>query len=141
MLGELVGEGRGKVTGVRVLSIDGMNSKVEASFQGQGTILGKAMTEFGTYTQVNRPGGMAFAEGKNLIQTTDGEIAPWQGFAVARLTGEGLGENSAVAGAFHGASAGLDRLNRAAYVTEFEADTEGNYHYRTWEWLGPNQKE
>ncbi len=141
MLGELVAESRGKVTGVRVLSIDGMNSKVEASFQGQGTILGKEMTEIGTYIQVSRPGGVAFAEGKNLIQTTEGEIAPWEGFSVARLTGEGFGENSAVAGAFHGASTGLDRLNRAAYVTEFESDAEGNYHYRTWEWLGSNQKQ
>ena len=55
MLGELIGEATGQITGMRVLSADPANLKVEISMQGSGTMFGQKMTEMGTYTQTLLP--------------------------------------------------------------------------------------
>ena len=141
MLGQLLGEGRGRVTLLRALSADGPASEVETSTTGEGTLLGKPITEIGTYTQRLRPNGTAYAEGHLILQSADGEMAPWKGFLIGRFAGEGLASNVAAVGAFHGATPGFERLNEVATVVEVQVDPEGNYHYQLWEWLGPNQTE
>jgi hypothetical protein len=57
MLGEKLGELRGKVTGQRVLPTDGPNPKVETSFEISGALLGVDATMLGTYWSVVRPDG------------------------------------------------------------------------------------
>jgi len=49
MLGEQIGEEKGKVTARRVLSIDG-GTKVEVSFQSNGKLLGVEHQSMVTYT-------------------------------------------------------------------------------------------
>ena len=56
MLGEQIGESRGKRTGRRVLPTDA-GFKVEISFEESGKMLGIEMNGFGTYTR--RPGRTA----------------------------------------------------------------------------------
>jgi hypothetical protein len=46
MLGEQLGEFRGKVTGQRVLPAEGSRPKVETSFEISGTILGVGASPF-----------------------------------------------------------------------------------------------
>ena len=62
MLGERLGESAGKITGIRVLPTEGQQIKLEASFQGQGTLLGQPMSDFGTYSQTMRPDGTLYGE-------------------------------------------------------------------------------
>ena len=85
MLGEQLGESARKVTGTRVLSTEGPNSRVEVSFQGRGTLLGTDITDFGTYWQMVWPGGILHGEGKVLILTADGDMRwrlwEWKGAA------------------------------------------------------------
>jgi hypothetical protein len=138
MLGELLGESSGRITGLRVLSADGGNSKVEASIQGQGTVLGMTITDIGTYWQVFRPNGAVCAEGNVLLTTDDGDLAPWKGFSVGRFIGSGMALTAGAAGAFHGATGQLDHLNQVATVVEYQLDSEGNYRWQLWEWLGPD---
>ena len=57
MLGEQIGEERGKITGRRVLSSDGSGPKVEVSFEASGTVLGTEATDLGTYSSVVQPNG------------------------------------------------------------------------------------
>ena len=136
MLGEQLGESSGKVTGARVLSTEGQNSKVEVSFQGCGTLLGTEITDFGTYWQVVRPGGILYGEGKVLMLTADGDMAPWAGFGVGRPTGPVPAASYGVCGAFEGASEKLARLNGVATAVEFEVAADSSYRWRLWEWKG-----
>ena len=137
MLGEQLGESAGKVTGARVLSTEGQNSKVEVSFQGRGTLLGMEITDLGTYWQVIKPGGIIHGEGKVLMLTPEGDMAPWTGFGIGHPTGPIPAASYAVCGYFDGASERLARLNGVAIVIEYEVDGEWNYRWRLWEWKGP----
>ena len=54
-LGEVLGEARGKVAGLRALG-DGI---IEVSLQGKGTLLGSEMEDVTTFGSVMRPNGTA----------------------------------------------------------------------------------
>jgi hypothetical protein len=136
MLGELLGESTGKITGTRILSTAGPDTRVEVSFQGGGTLLGMAMTEMGTYWQMVRPGGILYGEGQVLMMTPEGETAPWTGFGVGRPTGPPPAATFGVCGAFNGASQKFARLNSVATAIEYAVDTEGGYRWRMWAWTG-----
>jgi hypothetical protein len=62
-LGELVGEGRGKITTMRVLP----DGKMEVSQQGTGKLLGSEISDAATYWTVMRPNGTAYGEGQQAI--------------------------------------------------------------------------
>src|SRR5262245_25476741 len=62
MLGEKVGEFRGKITGQRVLPPEGSSPKFETSVEIRGTILGVASTLVATYWSVLRPDGRLWRE-------------------------------------------------------------------------------
>ena len=62
MQGDLLAES----SGTRVLASAGPSPNVEVSFQGNGKLLGQDMTDFGTYQQTLRPGGVFYGEGQVL---------------------------------------------------------------------------
>ena len=132
MLGEQLGELRGKRTGRRVLSVDG-GFKVEVAFESKGKMLGGDIMEIGTYWSVSRPDGSMYGEGQGVVMTHDGEVATWKGGGVGKFVGGG-------AVSFRGAiyyttaSQKLARLNGGTTVLEFDADSEGNTHSKLWEW-------
>jgi hypothetical protein len=136
MLGEKLGESAGNITGTRVLSAAGPETKLEVSFQGRGTLLGVGITDLGTYWQVIRPGGVLYGEGQVVMMTDDGELAPWVGGGVGRPTGPGYSASYGVYGAFQTASEKLARLNRVATAIEYEVAEDGSYHWIAWEWTG-----
>jgi hypothetical protein len=136
ILGEVLAESSGQITGYRVLAAEGQDSKVEVSFQGRGSMLGAPMSDTGTYWQVIRPGGTLYGEGQVLMMTEEGEVAPWRGFGVGRPTGRPPAATFGVAGAFYGASGSLSRLGTVANVVEYEIDEEANYRWTMWEWRG-----
>jgi len=140
MQGELLGEGSGRVTGVRTLRSDGQGARAgvsfyfEVSFQGTNNLLGAEMSEFGTYWQVVRPGGALYGEGENVMTTAEGEIAHWTGFGVGRPTGAAPASRWGVCGSFLAATGRLERLATVANVVEYEVDESWNYRWKMWEW-------
>ena len=66
MLGEQIGEEKGKVTARRVLSIDG-GTKVEVSFQSSGKLPGLEHQSTVTYTAAVRPDGSVDGEAQGLV--------------------------------------------------------------------------
>ena len=132
MLGELIGELRGKRTGRRVVSTDA-GFKVEVSFEEKGKIWGIEANNIGTYAAQNRPDGSVYGEGQGVLITQDSEVATWKGQGVGKLLGGG-------AVSYRGAlyysteSSKLTRLNTIAAVFEYEVDAEGNTHTKLWEW-------
>lgn len=57
MLGEISYEARGKVTGIRVLNVEGGIPKIETSISQTGSLRGTEITLLVTYWSVLRPRG------------------------------------------------------------------------------------
>jgi hypothetical protein len=135
-LGELVGEGRGKITTMRVLP----DGKMEVSQQGTGNLLGSEISDAATYWTVMRPNGTAYGEGQQAIMSGDGS-AVWKGSGVGKPTiGQGGGGDGGwkygVVGTFQTiASQKWGRLFDVCTVEEYEVvDQNQNYHWKMWEW-------
>ncbi len=133
-LGDQLGEASGKVSGTRVLASEGQHVKLEVSFQGRGTMLGKEIADYGTYWQTVRSGGELYGEGDVVWLTNDGESIRWWGFGVGRPTGSPPAGHFAVSGSAQTESQRFIRLNSVATVFEYDVDEEGNYHWTMWEW-------
>ncbi len=129
MLGEVIAETSGNVTGAKVLPSEGPTPKLEASTQGSGKLLGMEATVIGSYWQTIRVGGVLYGEGLFVFMTNDGGIAKFTGFGVGKPTGPGYSASWAVCGSFHTESPKLTPLNSVAVASEWDADESGN---RTW---------
>jgi hypothetical protein len=132
MLGEQLGELRGKRTARRVLSVDD-GLKLEVTFESKGKFAGADVMEIGTYWSATRPGGGLYGEGQGVVMSQDGETATWKGGGVGKLTGGGA---VSFRGAIYYSSASpkLARLNGIAVFFEFDVDADGNTHSKVWEW-------
>ncbi|MBI4822396.1 MAG: hypothetical protein HY791_39415 [Deltaproteobacteria bacterium] len=129
MLGEKLGNERGKITGRRVLT----DGKVETSFEASGTILGLEATEFGTYAAEMRPDGSLFGSGQGVLMGKKGERATWAGSGVGKFnTSGGISFRGAVY--YMTDSPGLARLNGTCAVFEHEVDAQGNVMNNVFEW-------
>jgi hypothetical protein len=132
MLGEMIGETRGKRTGRRVLSVVG-GFTVEVAFETTGKLLGIDILEVATYWSESRPDGTLYGEGQGVIIGAEGNNATWKGQGVGKFVGGGaVSYRGAVY--FSTASPKLARLNDVAAIFEFDVDAEGNTHSKLWEW-------
>jgi hypothetical protein len=128
-LGDVLGEARGKVAGLRVLG----DGKVEVSLQGTGKLLGADISDIVTFFSVMRPNGTAYGEGHSMSMSSDG-AAEWKGSGVGRMTGPGAWKYS-YGGVFTNVTTEKwSRLMGSFTVGEYEADASGNYHWKLWEW-------
>jgi hypothetical protein len=136
MLGEKLGDFRGKVTGQRVLPADGASPKVETSFEISGTLLGIEATMMGTYWSAVRPDGTLYGEcpQQGVIMTRDGAVGTWNGAGVGRFTGQGSAVSFRGALYFQSMPPQLARLTRVAVLYEWEIDAHGNAQTPFWEW-------
>ena len=134
MLGEMIGEESGTVTGTRMLPSDGQSPKMEVSFQASGKVLGVEGTDMGTYTAVLRPDGTLYGEGQGCVMFRDGSVATWTGQGIGRMTGRGTAVSWRGSIYFHTASSQLARLNGVPVVYEYEVDENGKTHTKSWEW-------
>ena len=132
MLGEQIGELRGRRTARRVLSVDSL-FKVEVSFEDRGKMLGMEGGNIGTYVSTPRADGSLFGEGQGVFITKDGETVAWKGVGTGRFTGGGAVSyrGSLV---YTTASTKLAPLNAIAGVFEFEVDPDGNTLSKIWAW-------
>jgi len=132
MLGEQVGENKGKRTSRRVLSVSG-GFTAEVSFESAGKLLGVDTNEIGTYTSSSRPDGTLYGQGQGVVLAADGTSATWQGSGVGKFIGGGA---VSYRGSlyFNTSSAKLASLNTMAVVFEYEVDAAGNTKTKGWEW-------
>ena len=133
MLGDKVGEERGKITGRRVLAADAHGPRVETSFDATGTLLGVGANTIGTYSAIARPDGTLFGEGQGVVMGQGGEMASWVGQGVGKFTSTG-GISFRGAIYYRTATPAWARLNGVAAVYEHEVDAKGDIHNQVWEW-------
>ncbi len=134
MLGELIAEFSGQLTGTKVLASSGPAPKIEASLQGSGKLLELDATVIGTYWQVIRGQGRLYGEGRVVVMTGDGGVAKWTGFGVGTITGSGFSSSWGVCGHFQTEAASLEPLNDIATVSEYDLDENGNWTWHLSEW-------
>lgn len=131
MLGELLGETRGKRIVRRVLSVN--PSKIEVSFEDAGKMLGVQVSGFGTYTSEVRADGSLAGAGSGLYLVAGGEVLSWEGSGIGKL-GEGGAVSYRGILYYRTTSPKLAKLNNAAGVFEYEVDAKGKTHAKVWEW-------
>ncbi len=131
MLGEQIGETRGKRLVRRVLSSDPL--RVEVTFEDSGKVLGIDTNGFGTYTSQVRPDGMIYGEGEGAFMTKDGEAVTWKGSGLGKFKEGGAVSYRGIL--YHRTtSQKLARLNTTAVVFEYEVDAKGDTSTKFWEW-------
>jgi hypothetical protein len=131
MLGEQIGETKGKRLVRRVISVN--PTTAEVSFEDSGHMLGIPTTGMGTYTSVVQPDGSIFGHGQGLTMTQDGESVTWTGTGVGHF---GPGGSVSYRGMLflRTTSQKLARLNNACAPFEYEVDGNGATVSRMWEW-------
>jgi hypothetical protein len=139
VLGELIEDESGKITGQRVLDVEG--PKIESSFTMTGKYKEIEATDIGTYWSVMRQGAEAgsimYAEAQGVITAKDGQ-------GMATYTAQGIGRFTSLGKArFHGSvfyrttptgGGTLSFLNNVVGVFEYEGDEQGNCSVKVWEW-------
>ncbi len=134
MLGEMIGELRGKMLGQRVLAPDAMGPKMEMSFQQAGSVLGTEVTNALTLVATAGPGGAMHVEGNGILMTREGEAAMAMITGLNKMMGPGMAGTSVAAVFFRTQSTKLARLNKMMAVVNVEQDADGNTHVKMWEW-------
>jgi hypothetical protein len=131
MLGEQIGETKGKRLVRRVLSTEPPTAEV--SFEDSGHMLGIATTGMGTYTSVIGADGSLHGEGQGLSMTADGDAVTWKGTGIGKF---GPGGSISYRGMlfFRTASKKLARLNNACAAFEYDVDASGGTVSKMWEW-------
>jgi hypothetical protein len=136
MLGELLFESKGKITGQRVLSVENGITKLEISIAGNGIFTGSLEVKTSwTYWTIQRPDGTSYSEGRGIIMTKDGtEVATATGRGEGKMTESG--KMRYVSALFYETYSKnkLSFLNHLIGVNEYEVDASGNYEHRLWEW-------
>ena len=127
MLGELIGEFKGKNTSSRVLP----DGKMETSGEGTGKILGlDAVLMFTNVSTMQN--GVFMGETNSIIMTATGDVVKMKSFGVAYPSGNG---GTSLAGAMQMTdSPKLARLNKVVTVHEYATDMTNNFTGKIWEW-------
>jgi len=132
MLGEKIGQEKGKVIVRRVLPTTG-NPRVEVSFESAGALVGVNVKNMGTYCSEVRPNGTLYGEGQGIARGENGEIINWKG--------QGVGEFTPSGGVTYRGSLYYDTqadnllgLNKLVGVFEYEVDADGNTSSEVYEW-------
>jgi hypothetical protein len=135
MLGEQIGEAKGKSTGQRVLNVREGLAKIETSFSESGKLKGIEFTNIGTFWTITRPGGTLYGEGHGVIMTkSSDETATWTGYGVGGFTSPGRIRHH---GSFFyrtSSTGKLAFLNNLVGLFEYEWDEGGNSIAKVWEW-------
>ena len=132
MLGEKIGNEKGKVIVRRVLPTSG-SPRVEVSFESAGSLVGVKIKNMGTYYSDVRPDGTLYGEGQGLARGENGEMITWKGHGVGEFTPAG---GVAYRGSLYYTTEAdnLLGLNKLVGVFEYEVDGDGNTSSEVWEW-------
>ena len=137
MLGDIIYEQKGKISGYRVLDIEGPT--IETTILGTGNINGIEVTDIVTYwsrptSHLQDSEKIFYAEGQGIISTKDGEMATWKGYGIGRYNDHIRTDRGSVFFKAPATNRKLAFLNNKIGVFEYEADKDGNTNGKIWEW-------
>jgi hypothetical protein len=137
MLGDLLYEGKGKLTGSRIINVD--EYKIEHSIIEEGKFKDIEITEIGTFWTIptSTDKNITYVEGQGIITTKDGQdTATFRGYGIGRSKGQvGTSFRGSVFYKSSSTNGGkLSFLNNKIGVFETEVDESGNSIEKHWEW-------
>ena len=133
-LGALVLDETGTVTGIRVLSVDGFGTKLEVCLRTTGKIRGVAETTLWTYSQLIRPDGSIYGEGRGVLTTQNGDVIQLTGHGSGQAPAPGSVTNFRTMLHAHTASAKYADLNTIGLVGNYDVAADVNAVNKCWEW-------
>lgn len=134
MLGDYLGELKGKITGRRVLDVTN-GPTLEVNVTREGKLNGVEVAEMLTYSSTRTPDGSWYGHGQGVIMTKDGsETATFTGAGIGHFTGPAKVRYSG--SMFFGTSKGkVAFLNNSVVLFEIEIDLETlDDNIKFWEW-------
>jgi hypothetical protein len=135
MLGDLIYEAKGKITGYKVLDVEG--PKIEISITQNGILKGGIEAiDIVTYWSIPRPEGAYYAEGKGVFMAKDSpnDTAAWTGQGIAHYSGQKRRDVGSVFCLTSLTTGKLAFLNNMVGVFEYTTDETGNSEGKIWEW-------
>jgi hypothetical protein len=133
MLGEQIGELKGKIVGQRVVDSEG--PRMETTLSSTGSIRGTNVKETVTFVGTPISAGVLHGEGHGVLMGGESEMATFRGEAFGRISSSGSvkwrGSHFYRTTALSGK---LAFLNNVVGVFEADFDTEGNVTEKIWEW-------
>lgn len=132
MLGDPIGEMKGKVTYQKVIDVNGPT--METSISASGTLKGVQVTETLTYVASPSSKGVLHGVGNGVIRSTDGEIATYTGEGIGRYDASGILKWRGAIFFQTNSDGKLEFLNNIVGVFEAQVDGQGNFTDKTWEW-------
>ena len=132
MLGDPIGEMKGKVTYQKVIDVNGPT--METSISAIGTLKGVQVTETLTYVGSPSSKGVLHGVGNGVIRSTDGEIATYTGEGIGRYDASGILKWRGAIFFQTNSDGKLEFLNNIVGVFEAQVDGQGNFTDKTWEW-------
>jgi hypothetical protein len=131
MLGELIGETKGKRIVRRVIATE--PPTVEVTFEDSGTTHGIPCTGMGTYTSVIHPDGSITGEAHGITMTADGDTATWTATGIGKFVGGGAVSYRGMI--FNRNATGkLAPFNNSCSAFEYESSATGETSAKMWEW-------
>lgn len=133
MIGDMIGELTGKVTGQRIVRCHGSELKIEKTMESKGKILGTEVTFLATTKAKERAQGGMYAEGNGVMMTMSGEKVILHGSAIGTM---GKGGSMSMRGVRYAQTTApaLSRLNNVAILLEIEIMPDGTVRDKMWEW-------
>jgi hypothetical protein len=136
LLGDVISETKGKITGKRVLEVSASGApRIEISQSCEGKIKGNIdCTELWTYWAEHGSDGAHYGKGVGVLMSKDGDVVSIRGQGIGIMTESGgiryVGSNF-----YSTISKGeLAFLNNLVAVIEYDVEEDGSYTGKTWEW-------
>lgn len=133
MLGDLIGEFKGKISGYRVTDILASGPKVEVSFKQAGKLLGVDAVDMATYWSIMPAPYVMYGEGSGVVRSMSGEMACYRATGTAKMTKGSMPVWRGVL-YFQSPTPKWGVFNGSAVVYEYEVDANDNTHVKLWEW-------
>jgi hypothetical protein len=134
MLGEKIGEEKGKIVSRKVVSVDGGQPILEVTIQTTGKLLGADCSSTVTYQAEFKPGGYLTGYGEGVVMFSNGDIATFTGNGVGKPKGPNGASSWRGCIYYETSSSKLSRLNGLACCFEHEVDDQGNVDDKSYEW-------
>ena len=134
MLGEILVQETGSMTGIRVLPPENGETMVEVSLATQGTIRDIGQNCIWTYWSKTRADGTVYGEGHGVMTTADGDVIHLRGAGASKAPGPDGVVHYRGAVYLTTAAGKLSDLNGAVGVHEYDVDAEGSTKATWWEW-------
>ena len=130
MIGDKIGDTKGKTTNIRSLGVTNGVAVLESSFQDDGKIHGVDVHVIGSYTSTPRMDGTIFGEGSGIMMSREGDVVTWRAISVGRVLPTGASKWR-VTFVFEPSTGKLAKWSERPAFAEYDVDPAGNQtgHY------------